>query len=188
MIYKNKTLIFYKYLIIYNRGKNMKGLNKTIITYIVSAVFFTLFAVGLTVVLTLNLINNNIRNTYIENGVIVDLEPKVTKRLEKQSNVDGLKNVGNRIVITNNGENIKKYKLLLTPLSDNEKEIRVSLNKQLIRILEYFDKEDGAYVLYGGELASGYSAVYEVGMWLSDDSELNNLSVDFKINVKIIDE
>ena len=188
MKYINKTLIFYKYLIIYNRGKNMKGLNKSIATYIVSAIFFTIIAVSLTVVLTMNLINNNIRKTYEDSGIIVDIEPKIAKRLEKLNDVNGLDIAKNRVNITNNSDTNKKYEILLTPLNNNEKDIRLSLNNLLIRNLDKFEKEDNNYVLFKGELKSGYSAIFQVGMWQSEESESKTITADFKLNVKIIDE
>ena len=167
----------------------MKGLNKSIMMYILSAIFFTLFAVALTVVLTMNLINNNIRRAYEDHGLIIDFEPKITRRLEKLNDIDGLKlENDNKVNITNNSGSPKKYKILLSPINDNSKDIRVSINGRLIRVLDNFEKEDNNYVLYSGEIGAGYSSLFQIGMWQTAESEIKTLSVDFQINVKIIDE
>jgi len=166
----------------------MKGLNKSINKYVLSAMLFTLIAVFLTVVLTINLIKNNIRTVYSDNGFIIDLEPKISGKLEKLSDLDGLSIKTNKINITNNNDYKKKYQILISPLNNYEDNIRVSLNNNFIRYLNNFSKSDGYYIIYEGVLESGYSIVHQISIWQSEDSNIKSISVDFKISIKIIDE
>lgn len=166
----------------------MKGLKESITKYTISAIIFIIFAVILTVILTINLINNSVRSVYSENGLVIDMEPKINRRLDKLSDVDGLTSTTNKINVTNNDSVNKRYQILLSPINDYEKDIRVSVNNMLIRYLANFEKDGNDYILMEDEVTPGHSVLNQVGMWQSIHSEEGKLGVDFKLKVKIIGE
>ena len=161
----------------------MKWLNNEIRYYVISSVIFTVVLILLVFSITKYYINSNIHNVYIDNGVVIDYDPKVSYELEKLSDIDGLKVDGNKINLTNNGSDVH-FKVLLSPVKDDYSEIRYMINSSFISTLGYLDKEDNKYIIYEGDLKSGYSIFLKVSLWLSENSELD-IKNSFRFSVVI---
>jgi len=165
----------------------MKGINNAILMYIISLVFFTLLSVVLVVYLTKNYISNSIRSVYVEKDFMIDVEPRVNKVLDKVSDSVGKTLDTNHVYVTNNGQT-RSYQIRIEPINSDDEDIRVNLDNRLIRSLSKFKKDGNSYILYEGVLNKGISFLHKVGFWQNSESKKDNLKIDFKIKVQIIDE
>ena len=166
----------------------MKSLNSSIIGYCIKIIIAILLVVGLIVFITLKIINNDIRNVYVDNSMMIDIQPKIYKTLEKISDEKSFELKGNTINVTNNSTTTKKYQILLSPINNNDNDIRLSIDDYIIRYLNKYDKVDDNYLLYELSLDAGYTSINTIKVWLSNSSSLNNINVNFKLMVKVIDE
>ena len=162
----------------------MKILDKIIKSNVISLIIVTIILILMTVFITSKYIESKFKNTYVVDNFVVNTDRKIKTKLEKLSDEEGLKTKEYDINITNNG--IKRnYKILLSPIIDNDDQIRVSFNNNTIRNLSSFDKEDNSYVIYKYYLPTSYSSLNNIKIWQKQDSNLNNINVDFKIEFKI---
>ncbi|MBR1416619.1 MAG: hypothetical protein IJ572_02240 [Bacilli bacterium] len=165
----------------------MKILNRSIIRYTISLIIFIGVLIGLTVFITIKIIEDNIHKTYQDNGFIIDINPKINKKLDKQLDIDGIYSPFNIINLTNNGKK-RKYQIVLTPINNSDANIRVSVNNVLIRYLNNFDKVDDGYLLYENYLNEHYSISHQIRVWQSINSVVDNITVNFNLKVNILDE
>ena len=162
----------------------MRILDKIIKSNIISLILVTLVLILMTVFITSKYIDSKLKDTYEVDRFIVSGDKKIKTKLNKLSDQDGIKSKEYTINITNNG--IKRdYKILLSPIVENDEEIRVAFNNNIIRNLSSFDKEDNSYIIYEYYLPSSYSSLNTIRMWQKQDSKLNNIKTDFKIEFKI---
>ena len=167
----------------------MKAIKRSLIGYIISAVFFVLLFIALVVlIISKYVIRENLHNTYQEDNFMIDIDPKINKKLDKLDDANGLYSDFNIVNITNNDQKIRKYQIILSPLSNNEEDIRVSIDNSLIRNLSNFDKNNNNYILGEFELEPSYSNVHQIRMWQDIKSKLDKINVDFKITVNIFKE
>lgn len=164
----------------------MKILNRLIFEHVISAIIFVIFAIVLTVIITMKVIQNNIHNTYKEDNVMIEIEPKINRQLDKLTDIEGLNSKYNVINITNNDNVIKKYQILLSPINDNENDIRIYLDNYLIRDLSYYKKEDNSYILYESELKPDFSILHQVRVWQAKNSDKDKINVNFKLSVRLL--
>ena len=162
----------------------MKVLNKTIIEYIISITIFLMIIIGLAVFITLRFIHSNIYEVYKDNDVLIELNPKVNKKLDKLSDIEGMSSSFYKINLTNNGKR-KKYQIYISPLNDNDDNIRISLDNYIIRYLSSFEKVDDKYFIYEADIKSDYSLLHKIRIWQDKLSDKDNLKVNLKISVKI---
>ena len=165
----------------------MKGINKAIIIYSLSIIFFTGISIFLVVYLTNNYITNSIRSVYEDNKFMIDIEPKIDKNLEIVDDKDGVNLQTNHVNVTNNGDK-RAYAIRLEPLVDYDSDVRVNLDNRLVRDLSKFKKDDHGYIIYEGVLNKGISSLHKVGMWQNINSQKDSIKVNFKIKVEIIEE
>ena len=163
----------------------MKSLNKELTYYIISSIIFSLILIFSVILLVKNYISHNIRDTYIEKDVVIDIEPSIGYKLLKLDDYNGLKIKPNQINITNNGT-LKRYQILLTPLNNNEQDIRVNINNQVITNLSQLPKKDNTYIIYEGTINNEVSIFHKISFWLKDTSSLEELPSNFKLKVKIL--
>lgn len=165
----------------------MKILNKAIFEHIISMIIFIIVLVVITIVITLHFLHTNIQNVYVDNGMMIQINPKINKDLEALSDIEGLKIKSNVISITNNNYDTKKYQVYLTPLNDDDESIRVLLDGGLLRSLSKFEKVDDSYLITGYSLPPNLTRVHTISMWKDKKEENKKINVNFKINVKILD-
>ena len=165
----------------------MKILNKAIFENVLSMVIFIVFLIVITVVITLHFLYTNIQNVYVEDGMMIQINPKINKELEALSDVEGLKIKSNVINITNNNYDTKKYQVYLTPINENDESIRVLLDSGLLRNLSKYEKVDDSYLITGYSLEPNQTRVHTISMWKDKKDENKKINVNFKISVKILD-
>ena len=167
--------------------KKLKLLEKDIFNHIISAVFFTLLFAALAVVITMNYIATNIQKVYVDNGFMIQINPKISKELDIISDVEGLNTKTSSVNITNNNTTEKKYQLVLTPLNDNENDIRIALDNVFVRSLSKFKKEDNSYILTEYILPPQQTKIHNVKMWQDKKVQDKKINVNFNLEVKITD-
>lgn len=165
----------------------MKILNKSILESVISAIIFVIIFIVLTVVVTYKFIESNIHKTYNEKNFMIEIEPKINKELEILSDIEGLKDKYNIINITNNNSDTKKYQILLSPINDDDSDIRVSVDNYLIRSLNNFEKDNNSYILYENNLEANKSRLHQIRLWQSKNNPNKKINVNFKLSVKILD-
>ena len=168
--------------------KKLKLLEKDIFNHIISAVFFTLLFAALAVVITMNYIATNIQKVYVDNGFMIQINPKISKELDIISDVEGLNTKTSSVNITNNNTTEKKYQLVLTPLNDNENDIRIALDNVFVRSLSKFKKEDNSYILTEYILPPQQTKIHNVKMWQDKKVQDKKINVNFSLEVKITDK
>lgn len=167
----------------------MKAIKRLLNGYIISAIFFVLLFIALIVlIISKYVIQENFHKTYQEDNFMIDIDPKINKKLDRLDDANGLYSDYNIVNITNNDQKTRKYRIILSSLSDNEDDIRVSIDNSLIRNLSNFDKKNNDYILGEFELESGFSNVHKIRMWQDIKSKLNKIKVDFKITVYLLKE
>lgn len=164
----------------------MKLLNKTIFENVISLIVFIIIIVALTFIITLKILQNNVYNVYKEDNFMIELEPKINKTLDKLSDIDGLNSKFNKVNITNNNVDTRKYKILITPLNNDASDIRLSVDNYLIRNLSSFDKQNDSYIIYESSLEPQKSILHQIRVWQSKKSQKDNINVNFKIYVIIL--
>lgn len=160
-------------------------IDKEIKRYALSSIIITVLMIVVTIVIASDVIKSNFHSIFINKNVVINIEPKINKKLTKLSDIDGIKDTANKIILTNNGTN-KRYQILLKPYIVN-KNIKVSINGRIMRLSDFVSNTYG-YILYEDSLLSGYSAIFEIKMWLDQYGELDEYYTNFKLNVKILDE
>ncbi len=166
----------------------MKILNASIKSYVISGIIFIIFCIIIAVFISIKIYENNIHKTYVINNFTVDLNPNISSKLEKLSDLDGLKSKQYDINITNNNDVAKKYQILLSPLCNEEGLIRLSLDNRIIKTLKDFEKNSDGYILLENNLDSSYSILHNIKLWLDKNSNIDKLKVDFNIKINVIDE
>ena len=162
----------------------MKILDKLIKSNIISLIFVTLILILMTVFVTNKYIESNFKSAYNVDNFIVDSDKTIKTTLKKLSDIDGLNEKAYSINITNNGEK-RNYKILLSPIVDNDDDIRLSLNGYITRTLSKFDKEDNSYVIYSDSLNTQYTSINKIKIWQNSDSKIDNIKVNFEIKFKV---
>lgn len=162
----------------------MRVLDKIIRNNVISLVVVTIILIVLTVFVTTKFIEMKIKNTYEVEGFVISGDKKIKTKLNKLNDSEGLKEKQYTINITNNGET-RNYKILLSPIVDNDSDIRLSFNDNIIRNLSSFDKEDNAYIIYQSYLPSSYSSLNYIRIWQRPTSIEDNIKVDFNLTFKI---
>ena len=167
----------------------MKAINKSLVITIISAIFFTIIFIAIVALIVRKVvIEESIYNTYQDQKFMIDLNPKISKTLDKLSDIEGLNSSYSHINITNNNKNKRKYQILLTPINSDEKDIRVSLSNTLIKDLSSFDKNNNNYILGEFSLESGYSNIHQIRSWQKKDSNIDKIEINFKVKVNILKE
>ena len=138
----------------------------------------------MTVFVTVKFYESKINSSYQIGSFIIDSEKKIKTTLKKLSDNEGLKTKNYKVNVTNNGDK-KEYKILLSPIIENDSDIRLAINNNVVRNLSSFDKEDNSYVIYTSPLSTSYTSINNIKIWQKQDSTLNNLKVNFEIKVKI---
>ena len=164
----------------------MKSINKAIIEHIISAVIFTIFLVAVAIVLTSKFIESNIQKVYSDNGFMIQINPKINKELEELSDIEGLSSKSNIINITNNNNSEKKYQIFLTPVNDNDDDIRISLGNSLIRSLSKYEKKDGSYFLGEYSLPVNQTRIHSIRIWKDKKDHNKKINVNFNLEVKTL--
>ena len=162
----------------------MKILDNIIKSNIIQLVFVTIVLIFLTVLATVKFYGNYINNNYEVDNFIINSDKRIKTKLKKLNDSEGLKEKGYKVNITNNGEQ-RYYKILLSPLVDNESEIRVAFNNNVIRNLSSFEKYNDSYVIYNYYLPKSYSSINTIKIWQKQDSTLDNINVNFDIKFEI---
>ena len=165
----------------------IKKINKEIFDHVISLIVFTLLLVVLTVIITLNYLHKNVQTVYIDKGFMVQINPKIKKDLESLTDSEGLNSKYNTINITNNNNEMKKYQLILTPLNNDEENIRVLLDNSLLRVLSKFRKEDDHYILGEYSLEKSNTIIHTIRMWKDKKDENKKINVNFNLSVKVLD-
>lgn len=167
----------------------MKAINKSLVITIISAIFFTIIFIAIVALIVRKVvIEGSIYNTYQDQKFMIDFNPKISKTLDKLSDIEGLNSSYSYINITNNNKNKRKYQILLTPINSDEKDIRVSLSNTLIKDLSSFDKNNNNYILGEFSLESGYSNIHQIRIWQKKDSNIDKIKINFKVKVNILKE
>ena len=167
--------------------KNLMVINKELFKNSLSLVGITILFVVLAFVVTINFLKSNVQKTYVDKGFMIQINPKINKELEALTDVEGLNIKANKINITNNNTETKKYQLILTPIDDNDDSIRLLLDNSLLRPLSNFKKENNNYILGEYFVESGYTVLHTVSMWKDKKHEDKKVSVNFNLTVMIID-
>ena len=167
--------------------EKIKMLNKAIFDHVVSAIVFTLILIASTTIITRKFIESNILNTYSDKGFTIQINPKIKNNLESLSDIEGLNLKSNVINITNNNTEDKTYQVILTPINDDEKDIRLAIDNYLLRNLDNFDKIDNSYLIIEYKLPSGMTNSHTIRMWQDKKVENKKINVDFNLEIKIID-
>lgn len=165
----------------------MKILNGSIRRIYISMILVVLILIVLTSFIAIKLIENKNKLVYQDNNFMVEIEPNINKTIKSLSDSEGLKEKSNKINITNNSDKEKKYQIRLTPLNNNEDDIRISLNNT-IKNLSNYQKEDNYYILLEDNLKPSYSSIYDLRIFLSKNSSLNVLKVNFTLSVALLDD
>ena len=87
-------------------------IDKEIKRYALSSIIITVLMIVVTIVIASDVIKSNFHSIFINKNVVINIEPKINKRLTKLSDIDGIKETANKIILTNNGTN-KRYQILL---------------------------------------------------------------------------
>ena len=165
----------------------MKILNKSIIYYTISLIISIILFIALVVFITFRVINDNVRNVYIDNNMMIDIQPRINKTLDKLSDIDSFKINGNLINITNNSNKTKTYQIILSPINNNESDIKISIDDYIIRYLNKKKKKDNNYIIYELSLEPTYTSVHIIKVFQSNNSNIDNIKANFKLSVKIIE-
>jgi len=162
----------------------MRVLDKIIKSNVISLTLVTIILIVLTVFVTTKFYEMKVKNTYEIEHFVISGDKKIKTKLNKLSDQDGLKGNIYTINITNNGPT-RNYKILLSPIVNNDEDIRLSFNDNIIRNLSSFDKEDNSYIIYNSYLPSSYSSLNKIKIWQRPTSTEDNISVDFNLTFKI---
>ena len=156
---------------------NLKKSQNIIIGFVVIIILIIAVFAWFIINDVINKKDNVVINT---NNLLIDLNPNINNKLDviKDNKINKLKKYN--IKITNNGSNTK-YKIVLNNVIENDDNIKIAVNNDLIRNISKLKKEDNSYILYEGEISSGYTAIYNIRIWLTD--ETNNNDYNFKLNV-----
>ena len=161
-------------------------INKEILDHTISATIFTILLVGAAIVITFKYIDSSIQKVYVDKGFSIQISPKINKSLDILSDYEGLSEKNNLINITNNNSEDMNYQIILTPLSEDEEDIRVALDKNIIKSLSNFEKKDDYYILIDNILPASVTKVHTITMWQDKRVENKKINVDFKLDVKIL--
>lgn len=167
--------------------RKLKALNKEIFDHVFSAIIFTIMLISLGIIISHKYLESNVQKVYNDNNLTIQISPRIKRTLNVLTDSEGLNSKNNVINITNNGEENRRYKIILTPISDNEEDIRVAIDNSLIRSLSNFDKEDDSYILLVNELEPGFTRIHSVKVWQDKKVENKKIKVNFKLEVKTLD-
>lgn len=157
---------------------------------IIIEIFALIFLIGVIIYAFFAIKKNDSNNISTQDGLVLVIDYKNNKKLEKSSDGEGLEGTGITYTVTNNNSINKRYELLLIPDVHNEdllKQIRVSVDDLYVEDLTDLARSSGAYIIATNELAPGYTKIHLIKAWykLDTDPELlnNDVHFDYRINV-----
>ena len=158
----------------------LKDAKKTLIYLIIAIIIVVLVFVWLIFKDVIHKSNNVVYKT---DNFLVDIDPKVNRKLDiiTDTNIANLKS--NLVKITNNGSKDSHFKILMEPIIDHS--IKIAINDNLTRELSKLKIENDKYVLYEAKLSVGYTSVNNLKFW-STDSSYKDYMYDF--NIEVIEE
>ena len=161
-------------------------LKKQIIIEIIALIFL----VGVIIYAFFAIKRNDSNSITTQDGMVIVIDYKNNKKLEKASDGEGLESDGIVYTITNNNSVPKKYELLLIPDVHNDEllnQIRVSVDDLYVEDLADLARSSGAYIIAVNELDPGYTKIHLIKTWykLNTDEDLvkNNVHFDYRINI-----
>ena len=155
--------------------------NRLILSAIIKCIFIVIFGY----IIATSFIINEKRLVIEKDGLVIDINPNIRRKLDIINNYD-LKNVKkNRVIVTNNSKdkNIIKYQIILKSINNNEDDIMVNFNDIVDKKLKNFEKKDNYYILYESDLDYQYSGILDIKLYTKEDKKIN---VNFKLDVKRI--
>lgn len=160
-----------------------KVINREIIITIINSLLVSIFVGFLALILGRTIIRYNLRSNYDLGSLVIDVAPRINKKLDKITDLEGILENGNQVLITNNGLEEEKYKLLLCGKKTNNEDIRIGINKSIIRSLVNLSYEDGCYLIDEKVIIGESSKGYFVNMWYKKSSKNNPSRVNYQLKV-----
>lgn len=157
---------------------------------IIIEVIALIFLVGVIIYAFFAIKKNDANSITTQDGMVIVIDYKGNKKLEKASDGEGLEGTGVTYTITNNNSVKKNYELLLVPDVHNEdllNQIRVSVDDLYVENLTDLARSSGAYIIATNELGPGFTKIHLIKAWykLDTDDELvkNDVHFEYRLNV-----
>lgn len=128
------------------------------------------------------LLQDNVKSTVLHDGLMVELNPNINRQFNSLTDYEGLNSKKNIINITNTAEDAY-YEILISPLNQDDSNIRLSINDLSIKYLSDLPRDGMAYVIKKDSLPRGYTSINFVKLWLKYDN-YQAKKYNFKLSVK----
>lgn len=159
-------------------------LNNRIIFLIIQCLFIVFIIIYLSILLGKWLLSNN-RDTYVLKDVVIDIDSNIDKKLEKVSDIEGINLDSNTIMLTNNSNIKKSYQVLLCGNDSNKENIRISINKTLVKSLNKFNYNNSCFEILNSSLEPYSSNELKFSIWNKKSSNIENIYVKYTLKVNI---
>lgn len=118
-------------------------------------------------------------------GMVIVVDDKNNKKLEKHSDGEGLENDGITYTVTNNNDGVSNYDLVIIPNVHDEdvlNQIRISVDDLYVSTLTELTRYESGYVLTNYQLKPGYTKIHLIKMWykLSTNDDIVNKDISFE--------
>lgn len=128
----------------------------------------------------MHFLKSNYLKTYEDNGLIIEVQPRINDELEYMEDKDGLNQKKyNKITISNNSED-SKYRLMLCGKT-NPKNLKIGIDKRCTRVLENLEKIENCYVIYEGYVKKTTTIIHTIRMW---NISSNKVKVNYTLKVE----
>ena len=157
---------------------NLKKSQTTIIAFLIIIILIIAVFAWLIVADVINKNDNVVLKT---SNLLIDIQPNINRKLDVNNDLKINKIKSNAIKITNNGSNTN-YKIVMNNVVDDDNDIKVAINNNMIRDLSKVKKESNSYIIYEGKIASGYTDILNIRLWLTNDKN-KNIKYNFVLSV-----
>ena len=159
-------------------------LNRQMFFLIIQSLFIIFIIIYLSILLGRWLLSNN-KDTYVIKDVVVDIDSLIDKKLEKVTDIEGINLESNDIMLTNNSNVNKDYQVLLCGNDNYKEDIRISLNKSLVKSLNKFNYNNSCFEILNSSLEPYSSNELKFSIWNKKSSNIKDIYVKYTLKVNI---